>query len=64
MYVLLINERLAKKADATWHEFAERNPDLLEWRSSILERYYQPETLWSDRPRETFVMPDRLGPAL
>ena len=35
-------------------------PDLLAWRPSVLEaRYYREETLWSDRARRTFVLPDR-----
>jgi hypothetical protein len=63
-YVLLISERL-DSADAVstlpWTAFAERHADLLTWNPSILERYYTPETLWSDRARRTFVMPDRLG---
>jgi hypothetical protein len=61
-YVLLINERLQEDgaADAGWEAFAARNPDLLSWKPSILQRYYRDETLWSDRARRTFVMPDRL----
>ena len=60
-YVLLIAERLHDAAiDEDWHAFAARNPDLLAWKPSILERYYRNETLWSDRARRTFVMPDRV----
>jgi hypothetical protein len=61
-YVFLINERLQEDGadDATWEAFATRNPDLLTWKPSILQRYYRDETLWSDRARRTFVMPDRL----
>ena len=61
-FVLLINERLAENRAATWAEFAARYPDLLAWKPSILDRYYQPDTLWSDRARRTFVMPDRVMP--
>jgi hypothetical protein len=36
------------------------HPDLLAWKPSVLEaRYYREETLWSDRARQTFVLPDR-----
>lgn len=41
--------------------FAERYPELLAWKPSILDRYYTTETLTSDRARRTFVMPDRLS---
>jgi hypothetical protein len=62
-YVLLINERLQEigAAENDWEAFSERNADLLSWKPSILQRYYRDETLWSDRARRTFVMPDRLG---
>ena len=62
-YVLLISERLDGAGAAStlpWAAFAEQHADLLAWNPSILERYYVPETLWSDRARRTFVMPDRL----
>jgi hypothetical protein len=59
-YLLLIRERMEREgAGATWDEFAERNPDLLTWKPSILDRYYRPETLGSEVARRVFVMPDR-----
>lgn len=62
-FVLLINERLADGNRAcAWPDFAGRNPDLLTWKPSILDRYYRPETLSSDRARRTFLLPDRLAP--
>lgn len=61
-YVLLIAERLhGAPADEGWDAFAARNADLLGWKPSILDRYYRPETLWSERARASFVMPDRLS---
>jgi hypothetical protein len=61
-YVLLINERLdVAGRDLSWVGFAERNPDLLSWHPSVLARYYQPQTLESERAKRTFVMPDRLA---
>jgi hypothetical protein len=65
-YVLLINERLSEDGagDGDWEAFAARNADLLTWKPSILERYYRTETLWSERARRTFVMPDRLDGAV
>jgi len=60
-YLLLIHER---RHDAPVGEafaaFAVRNPDLLSWRPSVLDRYYRPETLSSERARRAFVLPDRL----
>jgi hypothetical protein len=40
------------------HQFADANADLLRWKPSVLDRYYSPETLASDRARRTFLMPD------
>jgi hypothetical protein len=59
-YLFLIAERNALPGGRqTWEEFAERNPDLLKWKGGILERYYEKTTLWSDRARHRFVLPDR-----
>ena len=55
-YLFLIHERM--NGESTWEEFAEHNQDLLTWKPSILDRYYRPETLWSDRARRAFVLPD------
>ena len=59
-YVLLIHERLDGSRALEWDAFARANGDLLAWQPSILERYYRPETLASERARRTFVMPDRI----
>ena len=60
-FMLVIAERLANSdGDASWSEFAARQADLLAWKPSVLDRYYTPETLWSERARRGFVMPDRL----
>lgn len=59
-FLLLIRERMERDGPgATWEDFAARNPDLLTWKPSILDRYYQPETLSSELARRVFVMPDR-----
>jgi len=59
-HLLLVHERIAKQPEvATWAEFAERNPDLLDRSSGgILSRYYTHETLDSDVARSTFLFPD------
>ncbi|MGA9475555.1 MAG: hypothetical protein WBV36_24025 [Terriglobales bacterium] len=59
-YLFLIGERIARAGTAqSWEEFAERNQDLLVWKSGILERYYSKPTLESDLARQRFVLPDR-----
>jgi hypothetical protein len=59
-YLILIGERIARAGiTQSWEEFAEGNPDLLVWKSGILERYYSKPTLESDLARERFVLPDR-----
>lgn len=60
-FVLIINERLdgAERA-LPWPSFAEKHPELLAWKPSILDRYYRAETLASERARRIFVLPDRL----
>ena len=63
-YLLLIRERMGRGGDdETWTEFARRNPDLLAWKPSILDRYYRDETLRSDLARRVFLLPDRLAAA-
>jgi hypothetical protein len=58
-YLLLIRERLAE--GETFEGFAARNPDLFAWNPSVLDRYYERETLDSERARRVFVMPDRVA---
>jgi hypothetical protein len=61
-YVLLINERLDDRArELSWNDFAALNPDLFVWKPSILDRYYRPDTLKSDKARRIFLMPDRFA---
>ena len=59
-YLLLIHERQQRAAASDWPDFAARNPDLLAWKPSVLDRFYTAETLWSDEAKRTFLMPDRL----
>ena len=59
-YLLLIHERQQRAAASDWPAFAARNPDLLAWKPSVLDRFYTAETLWSDEAKRTFLMPDRL----
>ncbi|HLX83002.1 MAG TPA: hypothetical protein VKR59_03840 [Terriglobales bacterium] len=60
-YLLLIRERMARAARTqAWPDFAQQNPDLLQWKGGILTTLYRPETLDSDLARHTFVLPDQL----
>lgn len=56
-YVLLVHERMQRSAAESWDEFAAENPDLLTWRPSILDRYYDAATLLSDFARHVLVFP-------
>jgi hypothetical protein len=61
-YILLINERMQRTGrDATWEEFVAANPDLFDWKNSILKLYYRDETLKSDLARKVFLLPDQDG---
>jgi hypothetical protein len=61
-YVFLIHERMMKNGACDWQTFAAANPDLLDWKDSILSRYYSKSVLDSDLARQVYVMPD-LPPA-
>jgi hypothetical protein len=58
-YFFLIRERMARRANADWDDFARANSDLLVWKNGILTRYYHDATLQSDLARTTFLFPDR-----
>lgn len=60
-FLLLIHERHERSPAADWATFAAANPDLLQWKPSVLDRLYTPETLKSDFAKRTFVMPDKLA---
>ena len=61
-FLLLIRERMARAgAQQSWAQFAASNPDLLNWRESILSTYYRTETLSSPLAKSTFLFPDKIG---
>ncbi len=61
-FLLVVADRLDDDARRlTWTDFSARHADLLAWKPSVLDRYYTEGTLWSDRARRQFVMPDRVG---
>jgi hypothetical protein len=64
-YFLLTHQRMAQDpVDTGFDAFAARYPELLGWKPSILDRYYDKATLDSDHARRVFVMPDRLAERL
>ena len=58
-YLLLIAERRDQAEDDSWLAFRRDNSDLFSRENNILDRYYSKELLWSDRARQSFVLPDR-----
>jgi hypothetical protein len=63
-YVILINERMERTGrEMDWEAFAVAHPDLFDWPGTILEKYYDPETLESDLARRAFLLPSLLPAA-
>ena len=61
-FVLLIADRIARRGRGdTWQAFADANPDLLTWKPSILDRFYDRETLDGPLARRAFLWPERAG---
>lgn len=59
-YLLAIQERVARAPHLqTWREFAGANPDLLDWKSPLIARYYSKELLQSPLARQVFLLPPR-----
>jgi hypothetical protein len=58
-YLLLIHERMERNPVDDFAEFEEMNADLFTWKPSILNRYYDQETLDSPLAKRTFLMPTR-----
>jgi hypothetical protein len=59
-YIVLIHDRMQRGSGGDdWASFSRANPDLLNWAEPILNRYYSPETLKSEKARGAFVVPDR-----
>ena len=58
-YLLLIHERMERNSTDDFETFEAANPDLFTWKPSILDHYYDRETLDSELARRTFLMPTR-----
>ena len=59
-FMMLIAERRGATPDSDWFRFRRANDDLIS-DGKILQRYYDNETLASDRARQSFVLPDKLA---
>jgi hypothetical protein len=56
-YLLLIHERMERNPVVDFVTFERANPDLFTWKPSILNRYYDQETLDSPLAKRSFLMP-------
>jgi hypothetical protein len=54
-FLMLIDERMDAAGAGDWEDFRTRNRDLFE--KGMLERYYAPEVLQSERAKRRFVFP-------
>ena len=61
LFMLLIAERRSNATAQDWFSFRHVNNDLFAGGIDVLQRYYSKELLWSDRARQSFVLPDRLA---
>ena len=61
LFMLLIAERRSNATAKDWFSFRHVNNDLFAGGIDVLQRYYSKELLWSDRARQSFVLPDRLA---
>ena len=61
-FMFLIDERRRNSTSNDWYQFRRCNSDLFaRGEQSILNRYYQRETLDLESARRSFVLPDRLA---
>jgi len=56
-YLLLIHERMERNPVDDFPTFEAANADLFAWKPSILNRYYDQETLDSELAKRMFLMP-------
>ena len=58
-YILLVGERIsARPSEDTWESFGRDNADLLDWKKSLLFRYYPRERLFGEQAKRCFLLPD------
>ena len=58
-YLLLIHERMERNPVDDFATFEMTNADLFAWKPSILNRYYDQETLDSPLAKRVFLMPTK-----
>ncbi len=59
-FMLVIAERRDGPSGLDWPGFKRNNDDLFRRDNNILHRYYNTDTLATDRARQRFVLPDKL----
>ena len=59
-FLLLIDERRAAAPGADWQRFRAANAELMRSQGTILRRYYNAQTLSSERAKRVFVLPDQI----
>jgi len=57
-YLVTIHDRIARRGEETWDDFAADNEELFTWKPSLLDSWYRAETLGSEHARRVFVLPD------
>ena len=60
-FLLLIHDRISRSPVESFEELERQNRDLFQWKPSILDSYYQAETLSSPLARDKFLFPDRVA---
>lgn len=53
----LVAERIAGHDAGSWNEFADRNPDLLEWPNPVLTQLHPNGVLFTPPARRSFMLP-------
>ena len=59
-YFFLIRERIVRSPADRWEDFSANNPDLLQWKGGLQNRYYSDATLQSELARSIFLLPDKM----
>jgi hypothetical protein len=60
-FLLLVHDRISRAPVASFEELEQNHGDLFRWNPSVLDSFYDPQTLASPLARRTFLFPDRSG---
>ena len=62
VHLFACKPRISRSVGTSRHRLSSvthSNPDLLQWKDSILKKYYREETLQSDLAKRIFLFPDK-----